>query len=404
MNTQDFDYSKFKQDAADRLKKGGTLFGPEGVLTPLIKEFLEEALEGELDAHLDETRSNGNRKNGKSNKKVLLPGGEVDVDTPRDRQSSFEPEILPKRQKSLGLELDKQIVALYARGASYSDIQSHLQEMYGLDVSVGTLSRVTDKILPLIQEWRSRPLEQIYPFVWLDAINYKVRYENRVENRAVHCILGINQDGYKELLGMYATQNESAKFWLQVLTDLQNRGVKDMLIVCTDNLAGFQEAIESVYPQAQIQLCVVHQIRNSCKYVANKYLKDFMKDLKPVYQAPTIAAAETALDHLEATWGNQYPKVIESWRRNWLQLSYYFQYTKDIRKVMYTTNIIEGFHRQLRKVTKTKGAFSNEDALMKLLFLVQDRVCSKWNRPIHNWNLILSQLSIAFSDRIALKI
>jgi len=397
-----FDYESFKKSATQRLKQGDSLLGKEGVFTPLLKEFLEEALSGELDAHLDEEAPN--RKNGKGSKVLKTSLGNVEIDTPRDRNGTFDPEMVPKRQRTLGVDLDRQILALYARGASYGDISDHLQEMYGLDVSTATISRVTDKILPLVQEWRSRPLESVYPFVWLDAIHYKVRHEGRVLNRAVYCMIGLNQEGYKELLGMYINENEGSKFWLQVLTDLQNRGVEDIFIASIDNLTGFADAIESIFPNTEVQLCVVHQIRNSQKYLSYKDLKAFMKDLKPVYQASTKELAERQLDQLAAVWGSKYPKVIDSWRKNWARLSCYFQYSKEIRRIIYTTNIIEGFYRQIRNVTKSKGAFTSEDALMKLLFLAQENICSKWNRPVHNWNQTLAQLSIIFGDRLKLNI
>lgn len=400
---QPFDFEAFKKQAASRLKKGETLLGKEGVFTPLLKEFLEEALTGELEAHL-ESQEEPNRKNGKGKKQVRTSVGNVEIETPRDRNGTFEPEIIGKRQKTLGVDLDRQIIALYARGASYSDIRDHLSEMYDLDISPATISRVTDKILPLIQEWRSRPLERVYPFVWLDAIHYKVRHEGRVVNRAVYCVIGLNQEGFKELLGMYIGENEGSKFWLQVLTDLQNRGIEDIFIACIDNLPGFAEAIESIFPQTEIQLCVVHQIRNSQKYLSYKDVKPFMKDLQTVYKATTKEQAERNLEQLAVNWGQRYPKVIESWRKNWPRLSNYFQYVKEIRRIMYTTNIIEGFHRQLRAVTKTKGAFQSEDALMKLLFLVQENITSKWNKPVHNWNQTLAQLSIIFSERLKLNI
>ena len=400
---QPFDFEAFKKKAAERIKKGDELLGKEGVLTPLLKEFLEATLEGEIESHLEES-DEPNRKNGRSRKQLKTSVGTIDLATPRDRNGSFEPEIVAKRQKTLGVDLDRQSIALYARGASYGDIRDHLSEMYDLDVSPATISRITDKILPLIQEWRSRPLEQVYPFVWLDAIHYKVRHEGRVVNRAVYCIIGLNQDGYKELLGMYIGENEGSRFWLQVLTDLQNRGIEDIFIACIDNLQGFAEAIESVFPQTEVQLCIVHQVRNSQKYLSFKDLKPFMKDLKTVYQASTKDQGEKNLDQLAANWGQRYPKVIDSWRKNWPRLSNYFQYNKDIRRIMYTTNIIEGFHRQLRTVTKTKGAFQSEEALMKLLFLVQENITAKWNRPVHNWNQTLAQLSIIFAERLKLSI
>lgn len=398
-----FDFEAFKKSAAQRLKQGESLLGKEGVLTPLLRDFLEEALSGELEAHIEE-EDKPNRKNGKGRKVLKTSLGTVEIATPRDRNGSFEPELVPKRQRSLGVDLDRQILALYARGASYGDISDHLQELYGLDVSAATVSRVTDKILPLVQEWRNRPLEQIYPFVWLDAIHYKVRHEGRVINRAVYCIIGLNQEGYKELLGMYIGENEGAKFWLQVLTDLHNRGVEDIFIASIDNLTGFADAIETIFPYTEVQLCIVHQIRNSQKYLSYKDVKAFMTDLKPVYKATTKEQAEKYLDQLESNWGFKYPKVIDSWRKNWPRLSNYFQYTPDIRRIIYTTNIIEGFHRQIRNVTKSKGAFTSEDALMKLLFLAQENICAKWNRPVHNWNQTLAQLSIIFGDRLKLNI
>ncbi|MCB9245165.1 MAG: IS256 family transposase [Flavobacteriales bacterium] len=398
-----FDFEAFKKSAAQRLKQGESLLGKEGVLTPLLRDFLEEALAGELEAHIEE-EDKPNRKNGKGRKVLKTSLGTVEIATPRDRNGSFEPELVPKRQRSLGVDLDRQILALYARGASYGDISDHLQELYGLDVSATTVSRVTDKILPLVQEWRNRPLEQVYPFVWLDAIHYKVRHEGRVINRAVYCIIGLNQEGYKELLGMYIGENEGAKFWLQVLTDLHNRGVEDIFIASIDNLTGFADAIESIFPYTEVQLCIVHQIRNSQKYLSYKDVKAFMTDLKPVYKATTKEQAEKYLDQLESNWGFKYPKVIDSWRKNWPRLSNYFQYTPDIRRIIYTTNIIEGFHRQIRNVTKSKGAFTSEDALMKLLFLAHENICAKWNRPRHNWNQTLAQLSIIFGDRLKLNI
>lgn len=402
MRKDKFDFETFKKTAAHRLKQGDSLLGREGVLTPLLKDFLEEALSGELEAHLEDEKPN--RKNGKGRKSLKTTLGTVELDTPRDRNGTFEPELVSKRRRSLGVDLDRQILALYARGASYGDISDHLQEMYGLDISTATISRVTDKILPLVQEWRSRPLEQVYPFVWLDAIHYKVRHEGRVINRAVYCMIGLNQEGYKELLGMYIGENEGAKFWLQVLTDLQNRGIEDIFIASIDNLTGFADAIESIFPNTEVQLCVVHQIRNSQKYLSYKDVKPFMMDLKPVYQATTKEQAERHLDQLEANWGDKYPKVIDSWRKNWPRLSNYFQYSKEIRRIIYTTNIIEGFYRQIRNVTKSKGAFTSEDALMKLLFLAQENICSKWNRLVHNWNQTLAQLSIIFGERLKLNI
>ena len=403
MEKKKFDYEAFKKDASKRLKNGESLLGKDGVFTTILRDFLEASLEGELEAHI-ESEEAPNRKNGKAKKTVKTTVGKVELQTPRDRNGTFDPEILPKRDRTLGIDLDRQIIALYSRGSSYKDISDHLMDIYGLDVSEATISRVTDKVVPLIQEWRSRPLEATYPFVWLDAIHFKVRHEGRVVTRAVYCVLGLNQEGYKDLLGLYIGENEGARFWLQVLTDLQNRGIQDIFIACIDNLNGFGDAIESIFPNTEVQLCIVHQIRNSQKYIGWKDLKVFMKDLQLVYKATTEELARNNLDKLEEKWGAQYPKVIESWRKNWHRLSRFFQYNKDIRRIMYTTNIIEGFNRQLRSVTKSKGAFQSEDALMKLLYLVQNNICEKWNRPVHNWNQTLSQLSIIFGDRINLQL
>jgi len=396
-----FDFDKFKEEAISKLKSGEDLLGSDGVLTPLLKEFLEESLDGELDAQLSEDTA-PNRRNGKGRKTVKTELGQVDIDTPRDRAGRFSPQLVPKRSRTLGRGLERQIIALYARGNSYADIRDYLADMYGVEASTATISRITDKILPLLQEWRNRPLEAVYPIVWLDAIHYKVRQEGRVVSKAVYCIIGLNQEGYKELLGLYIGENEGAKFWLQVLTDLNSRGLEDIFIACIDNLSGFAEAIESLYPQTEVQLCIVHQIRNSRKYIAYKDVKAFMQDLKKVYQASTKELAERNLDKLETSWGQKYPVVIKSWRNNWDRLSHYFQYAYPIRRVIYTTNIIEGFHRQLRKVTKTKGAFTSDEALMKLLYLAQEDITSKWNRPVHNWNQTLSQLSIIFAERLRL--
>lgn len=398
-----FDFEAFKQEARKRAENGERdLLGKNGLLTPLIKEFLEESLEGELDAHLDEDPKSGNRRNGKGSKTVKTELGPVEIKTPRDRDASFDPKMVPKRSRQFSGGLDKQIISLYARGASYGDIRDFLEETYGVEVSVATISRVTDKVLPLMQEWRTRPLEAVYPFVWMDAIHYKVREEGRVVNKAVYCVIGVNSEGFKDLLGLYLGAEEGAKFWMNVLDDLKNRGVQDMLIASIDNLTGFVEAIEAVFPQTTVQLCIIHQIRNSKKYLAWKDTKAFMSDLRMVYTADTREAAERYLEKLAAKWESKYPAVIRSWQNNWTNLSQYFDYPKPIRKIIYTTNMIEGFHRQLRKVTKTKGAFTSDDALMKLLFLVQEDITAKWQRPVHNWNSTLAQLSIIFGDRLKL--
>lgn len=396
-----FDFETFESGFADKLKDTGSLLGKDGALTPLIKHLLESALEGEMDAHLEEGQE-PNRRNGKGKKRVRTPHGPVDIQTPRDRNSSFEPELLPKRQTVLGVDLDRQVLALYARGSSYEDIRSHLSEMYDLDVSPATLSRVTDRIWPQVQEWRSRPLEAVYPFIWMDALHVKIREEGRVRTRAVYCVLGVNEDGMKDLLGLYIGENEGAKFWFGVLSDLRDRGVEDILICCIDNLKGFAEAVETAFPRTIVQLCVVHQIRNSFNYVNWQDSHELMRDLKRVYKASTLTAASVAMDEFEAKWGKKYPKVIQSWRRNWDRLMAYYEFSPAIRRMIYTTNIIESFHRQMRRVIKTKGAFTNEEALFKLLYLAQERVTAKWKKPTYAWNQVKAELLIIFEDRLNL--
>lgn len=403
MEDKKFDFEAFKKEAMEKLKAGKGLSGSEGAFTPLIKMFLEEALEGEIEEHLQE-KEKGNRKNGKSKKTVRSSYGNFELETPRDRAGSFEPKILGKRQRNLPNDIEKQIFALYARGSSMSDIRDFIEEMYGLEISPATISRITDKGLPEIEEWRNRPLESVYPFVFLDAIHYKVREEGRVVTKAIYCVIGVNQEGYRDLLGLYIGAAESAKFWMQVLTDLQTRGLEDILIACIDNLSGFVEAIGSIFPRTDVQLCVIHQIRNSKKYLSYKDTREFMRDLKLVYGAANREKAEHQLVKLEQKWGSRYPQVIASWKRNWDQLSLYFQYSPMIRKVIYTTNVIENFHRQLRKVTKTKGSFTSDGALMKLLYLVQKDITAKWQKPMHNWNRILSQLSVLYDDRLKLDV
>lgn len=283
---------------------------------------------------------------------------------------------------------------------SYADIASHVAELYGLEISHALISSVTDKLIPELKQWQQRPLDSHYPFVWLDAIHYKVKQDGRYDSKAVYTVLGLNMAGKKEILGLYLSESEGANFWLSVLTDLRNRGLEDILIASVDGLTGFPEAINSIYPNTEVQLCVIHQIRNSMKYVASKNQKAFMADLKPVYKAVSKDAAESALDELEARWGAQYPIVIKSWRNKWDNLSVYFKYPPDIRRVIYTTNAIEAVHRQFRKLTKTKGAFPNENSLMKLLYMGIQNASKKWTMPIQNWSLTLSQLAIYFEGRL----
>lgn len=400
---EQLDYEQMKQKALEQLRSGKSLYGKDGAFAPLLKSFLDSALEAELDSHLDaEERLSGNRKNGKTSKEVRTSSGTISIDTPRDRSATFEPEIIRKRETILAESLESKIIGMYGLGMSLRDISKHIKDMYDTDISHATLSAITDKIIPEVKEWQSRPLEDLYTIVWLDAMHYKVKEDHRMISHAVYNIIGIDRHGYKALLGMYVSQSEGANFWLSVLTDLQNRGVKDILIACIDNLNGFPAAIGTVFPQAEIQTCVVHQIRNSLKYVASKDQKTFMADLKPVYKADTLEQAELRLDDLEAKWGKKYEKVIESWRNNWPKLTSYFRYDSDVRRLIYTTNTIEGFHRQVRKVTKTKGAFTSDMALLKLIYLAHNNISQKWTMPLSNWGITAQKLAIWFPDRMIL--
>ena len=400
---EQLDYEQMKQKALEQLRSGKSLYGKDGAFAPLLKSFLDSALEAELDSHLDaEERLSGNRKNGKTSKEVRTSSGTISIDTPRDRSATFEPEIIRKRETILAESLESKIIGMYGLGMSLRDISKHIKDMYDTDISHATLSAITDKIIPEVKEWQSRPLEDLYTIVWLDAMHYKVKEDHRMISHAVYNIIGIDRHGYKTLLGMYVSQSEGANFWLSVLTDLQNRGVKDILIACIDNLNGFPAAIGTVFPQAEIQTCVVHQIRNSLKYVASKDQKTFMADLKPVYKADTLEQAELRLDDLEAKWGRKYEKVIESWRNNWPKLTSYFRYDADVRRLIYTTNTIEGFHRQVRKVTKTKGAFTSDMALLKLIYLAHNNISQKWTMPLSNWAITAQKLAIWFPDRMIL--
>ncbi len=390
----------FDMEAALKaLREGQNLTGKGGILTPLIKQLTEAAMQAELDEHLAEEEA-PNRKNGKSSKTVKTLSGSFELDTPRDRTNTFEPQLVKKNQTQLTDELERKIIALFSLGTSYQDIRSHIAELYGISVSNGTINAVTDRLLPELQAWRERDLEAIYPILWLDAIHYKIKENGRYISKAVYTILALNIEGKKELLGLYLSDQEGAHHWLSILTDLHNRGVQDILIACVDGLKGFPEAIETIYPNAEIQHCVIHQIRNSIKYVASKNQKAFMADLKCVYKAATLNAAELALDDLDAKWGEKYPMVIKSWRSKWPTLSNYFKYPDYVRTAIYTTNAVEAVHRQFRKLTKTKGGFANENSLLKLLYAGILKASERWTHPIQNWNLTLAQLTIHFPDRL----
>ncbi len=396
-----FDFASFQAKAIERLKNGEPLLGKDGIMTPLLKQFLESALEGEIDHHLNGVeRHQGNRRNGKGKKQLKTSSGQFELETPRDRQGNFTPQIVGKREVFLGEDLEQKIIKLYARGMSYEDIRAHLSEIYDLKISSGKLSHITDKIIPELEAWRSRPLNSLYAILYLDAIHFKVREDGRVKNKAVYNVMGVRTDGHKDLLGLYLGESEGAKFWLSVLSDLQSRGVNDILIACIDNLSGFSEAIQSVFPKSRVQLCIVHQIRNSLRYVVHDDSKQVVKDLKQIYQAPSLEKAELELDNFGQKWESKYPIVVRSWRKNWDQLATYFDFPRVIRKAIYTNNPIESYHRQLRKHTKNKGVFPSDMAVLKLVYLLSKNIMAKWTMPIHNWALVIQQLAIIFEERL----
>lgn len=400
MEDSEFDWKSFEKQAINQLMKGEPLEGKDGVLTPLIKRLLEAGINGEMNAHVEANRPN--RRNGYTDKSLKTSHGTVELNIPRDREGSFDSLLIPKRRSTLGASLDNKILGLYGLGMSYADISGHLREIYGLELSEATLCSVTDKVYEQLSLWQTRQLEAVYPFVWLDALHYKVRHEGRVVTRAVYTILGLNLEGKKELLGLYLGESEGARFWLSVLSDLQSRGVEDILIASIDGLKGFPEAIETIYPHTKVQLCLVHQMRNSLRYIIDKDSKQVARQLKCIYNAPNQIGARQAFDQWSKQWGKKYPVVQRSWTNNWDRLMTMYEFPQDIRRIIYTTNMVEGLHRQLRKVTKTKGAFTHDMALMKLLFMTQQRISKKWNKRYKNWGLTIQQLHILYGDRLKL--
>jgi putative transposase len=382
------------------------LMGKDGAIKKLMAQSLEQMLESELTEHLGYEkhspvgRNSGNNRNGKTHKTLRNDNGEIEITVPRDRNGEFDPIIVKKYERTIGPIEDK-IISMYAKGMTTRDIQSHIQEMYGLDVSATLVSNITDKIVDLATEWQNRPLEGIYPIVFFDAIHYKVRDDSKkVVSKAAYTCLGVELSGRKDLLGLWVGQAEGANFWLSVLTELKNRGVKEILIACIDGLKGFPDAIQTVFPKAEIQLCVIHQIRNTLKYIASKDQKEFMKQLKTVYTAPTEEAALQNLESLEEKWSQKYSLALKSWRGNWNNLATFFKYPDEIRTVIYTTNAVESVHRQFRKVTKSRSLFPNDDALKKMLYLAYRDLSKKWTMPIRNWSIVLSNFSIIFEERL----
>jgi len=383
------------------------ILGDAGLLKQLTKKVAERALNTEMEQHLGyakhspEGRNTGNSRNGKSRKTVRSVHGELEIDIPRDRNGSFEPKLIRKGEKQLN-GFDDRIISLYARGMTTRDIQAHFEESYGVEVSATFISQVTNDVLDEVKQWQQRPLDSVYPVVYLDCLVVRSRDSGAVQNKSVYLALGINTEGEKELLGLWMAQTEGAKFWLSVMNELKNRGVQDIFIACVDGLKGFPEAIEAVFPKTQVQLCIVHQIRHSLRYVNWKQRKVIAADLKRIYGAATQKEAELALTEFAEKWDEQHPTISLSWRNNWERLSVFFDYPPEIRKVIYTTNAIESLNASLRKITKTRRSFPTDDSVMKILYLALHQISKKWTMPIRDWKAAMSQFMIMYSDRVSL--
>ena len=389
-------------------KKPEDLIGEHGLLKQLTKVLVERALEAEMEAHLGHGKNapvanaSGNTRNGKSRKTLKGEFGELPIDIPRDRQGSFEPQLIPKHQTRWS-GFDDKILSLYARGMTVREIQAHLEEMYGTEVSPTLISSVTDAVAEEVKAWQSRPLDALYPIVYLDCIHVKVRDSGVVRAKAVYLALGINMSGEKELLGIWIAQTEGAKFWLQVVTELKNRGVQDIFIACVDGLKGFPEAIETVFPKTDVQLCIVHMVRHSLNYVSWKLREEVATDLRAVYSATTVEDAEQQLAEFAEKWSEAYPPIVQSWQRNWARIIPFFNYPPEIRKVIYTTNAIESVNMSLRKITKNRGSFPSDEALLKLFYLALNNISKKWTMPIRDWKSALNRFTIQFEDRMPVR-
>jgi putative transposase len=386
-------------------KKPEDIIGENGLLKQLTKALLERALSAELTEHVGYDKhdpagyNSGNSRNGSSKKKLKGEFGEIELETPRDRNGSFEPEIVSKGQTRF-TGFDDKIISMYSRGMTTREIEGHLREMYGVDVSPTLISNVTEAVMEEVKTWQSRPLDEVYPILYMDALRVKVRDGAHVENKAIHVAIAVNLAGHKEVLGLWAAQNEGAKFWLQVLTELQNRGVKDIFIACVDGLKGFPEVIESVYPRAEVQICIVHMIRASLSYVNWKQRKPVAADLRQIYQAATAQDASEQLDAFAQKWDGQCPMVSQIWRRHWDRITPFLAYPAEIRKVIYTTNAVESLNMSLRKIIKMRGSFPNEEAALKLLYLALRNASKKWTMAIQNWTAALNRFSILWPDRM----
>ncbi len=377
------------------------------LLKTLFAGTIEQMLESEMDEHLGyvknsvEGNNSGNSRNGYGRKTIKSEWGESEISVPRDRNGAFEPKIIEKRQTRTD-EIERRILAMYAKGMSVRDIEDQLRDIYGAEISPALISNITDKILPQVAEWQGRPLDEIYPVVFFDGVWFKLRKDSKVIKTCVYSVLGVNMEGKKEILGIWNSASESASFWTTVFNELKNRGVKDILIACHDNLSGFSSALETVFPKTENQLCVIHMIRNSTKYVSYKDIKPIMADLKTVYTAPNEEAAQYALEELREKWGSKYPQMLKVWDDNWTEVSTFFKYPDEVRRLIYTTNAVEGFHRMLRKFTKTKVIYPTDDALRKSIYLSIQEISRKWTMPIQNWGIIIGQLMIFFEDRVAI--
>jgi len=391
-------------ELAKEYKTKEELFGDKGIFKQLLARTLEACLEGEITDHLgyekyDRDVDTDNNRNGYLSKKVITEQGEIEIEVPRDRDSSFEPKIVGKRQTRAN-GFDEKVIALYARGLSTKDIQAQLLELYGTEISPSLISSITSTVLETVKAWQSRSLDRVYPIVYLDCIVVKVREDQQTINKAVYLALGVNTNGHKELLGLWISQNEGAKFWLSVLTELKNREVEEICIACVDGLTGFPDAIATVYPKAKVQLCIIHMLRNSMRYVSWKDRKALCADLKKVYTAKTLQEAEMALDNFAKRWDGKYPSISQSWLKNWDNLTYFFGYPEDIRKAIYTTNTIESLNMTLRKVIKNKRSFPNDEAVFKILFLAIEKIAKKWTMPIKDWKMAMNRFIIEFGDSI----
>ena len=403
-NDINFDYNS----EVKKCKTIDDVLGKNGLVQRLIKDVLENILEAEMDEHLGRDKyqrqsdiepGERNYRNGYSQKNLRSSFGDVDLDIPRDRKAEFEPQII-KKYETVCNELDKKIISLYAKGMTTSDIQAEIEDLYGITISPSMVSKITDKVIATATEWQNRMLDKIYPIVYLDAMYFKVRSNGKIVNKAVYICLGYTMEGYKDILGLWVDEAEGAKFWLGICNDLKNRGVKEILIACMDGLKGLPQAIQTVFPSANIQTCIVHQIRNSIKYIASKDKKSFMKDLKEVYKAPTEELALAQLDKLKETWGNSYGMVIDSWYNNWNNLSTFFDFSPRIRKMIYTTNALEGFNRQVRKYTKSRTIFPTDESLNKCVYLATMEIMEKWTQPVPNWGATLAELTLFFTEEL----